>query len=65
MFILHILTDKMKKILAYVSPEAQPSFFDVIVGFDAGADAVVPYGGVDEDAIRELVYSATFTRHPG
>lgn len=54
----------MKKILAYVSPEEHASLFDVIVAHDAGADVVVPYHSMDPASVREIVYSATFTRHP-
>lgn len=55
----------MKKILAYVSPEKYASLFDVIVAYDAGVDVVVPCHSMDQESVREVVYSSTFTRHPG
>ena len=38
--------------------------FDRIVAFDGGADEVMSYGGVTEDAVRDLVHGAIFTRGP-
>jgi threonine dehydrogenase-like Zn-dependent dehydrogenase len=35
-----------------------------VVAFDAGADEVMSYGGVTEDAVRDLVHGAIFTRGP-
>ncbi len=54
----------MKKILAYLSPEKHPSFFDIIVAYDSGADVVVPYTQIGIDELRDLIYSATYTRSP-
>lgn len=35
-----------------------------MVAFDGGADEVMSYGGVAEDAVRDLVHGAIFTRGP-
>jgi len=55
---------KMKKILAYLSPEKYASLFDLVVGHDAGADVVVPYCNIAPDDVRDMVHSCIFTRHP-
>jgi hypothetical protein len=54
----------MKRILAYVSPEEHASLFDVMVAYDSGADAVIPYSSIGPKDVKEIVYSATFTRSP-
>ncbi|HKB11761.1 MAG TPA: NAD(P)-dependent methylenetetrahydromethanopterin dehydrogenase [Vicinamibacterales bacterium] len=38
--------------------------FDRIVALDGGADEVLSYGAVTEDAVRDLVHGAIFTRGP-
>jgi hypothetical protein len=38
--------------------------FDRVVAFDGGADEVMSYGGVTENAVRDLVHGAIFTRGP-
>jgi methylenetetrahydrofolate/methylenetetrahydromethanopterin dehydrogenase (NADP+) len=43
---------------------SQPSVFDRIVAYDAGADEVMSYGGVTADTVRDLVHGAIFTRGP-
>jgi hypothetical protein len=35
-----------------------------VVAYDGGADEVMSYGGVAEDAVRDLVHGAIFTRGP-
>src|SRR5690606_12664218 len=40
------------------------SAFDRVVGYDAGADAVLSYGDVQEGEARALVHGAIFTRGP-
>ncbi|MFH1788813.1 MAG: methylene-tetrahydromethanopterin dehydrogenase N-terminal domain-containing protein [Candidatus Altiarchaeota archaeon] len=54
----------MKKVLAYVTTDDKPSLFDLIVAYDSGADVVVPYCGLDEAEVEELVHNCVFTRHP-
>jgi hypothetical protein len=43
---------------------AHPSVFDRVVGYDGGADELLSYGSVTEDAVRDLVHGAIFTRGP-
>ncbi|HEX7088653.1 MAG TPA: NADP-dependent methylenetetrahydromethanopterin/methylenetetrahydrofolate dehydrogenase [Longimicrobiales bacterium] len=54
----------MKKLLLQLDADRHASAFDRIVGYDAGADAVLSYGGVLEDDVRALVHGAIFTRGP-
>ena len=52
----------MKKILVYISPEKYSSLFDLILGYDGGADIVVPYSDTGGEDIRDIVYSCVYTR---
>lgn len=52
----------MKKILVYISPERYSSLFDLILGYDSGADIVVPYAETNDEEIRDVVYSCVYTR---
>lgn len=52
----------MKKILIYISPEKYSSLFDLILGYDGGADIVVPYSDTGGEDIRDVVYSCVYTR---
>ena len=54
----------MRKLLLQLDSSPLPSVFDRVVAFDAGADEVMSYGGVVEDAVRDLVHGAIFTRGP-
>ena len=54
----------MRKLLLHLDSSAHPSAFDRIVALDAGADEVLSYGAVTEDAVRDLVHGAIFTRGP-
>ncbi len=54
----------MKKLLIQLDTSPHPSVFDRVVAFDGGADEVMSYGGVTEDAVRDLVHGAIFTRGP-
>jgi methylenetetrahydrofolate/methylenetetrahydromethanopterin dehydrogenase (NADP+) len=54
----------MRNLLLQLDSSPHPSVFDRVVALDAGADEVLSYGGVSEDAVRELVYGAIFTRGP-
>jgi hypothetical protein len=38
--------------------------FDQVVAYDAGADAVLSYGGVKPEMVRDKVHGAIFTRGP-
>lgn len=52
----------MKKILAYVTSDANPSLFDLVVAYDCEVDVVVPYTGMREDGIEEVIHNCVFTR---
>jgi methylenetetrahydrofolate/methylenetetrahydromethanopterin dehydrogenase (NADP+) len=54
----------MKKLLLQLDSSQHPSVFDRVVGYDGGADDILSYAGVTEDAIRDLVHGAIFTRGP-
>ena len=54
----------MKKLLIQLDSSPHPSVFDRVVAFDGGADEVMSYGGITEDAVRDLVHGAIFTRGP-
>lgn len=54
----------MKKVLLQLDPDRHPSAFDRIVAHDAGADAVLSYGGVAPADVTPLVHGAIFTRGP-
>jgi len=54
----------MRKLLLQLDTSPHPSVFDRVVALDAGADAVMSYGGVTVDAVRDFVHGAIFTRGP-
>jgi methylenetetrahydrofolate/methylenetetrahydromethanopterin dehydrogenase (NADP+) len=54
----------VRKLLLHLDSSPHPSAFDRIVALDAGADEVLSYGAVAEDAVRDLVHGAIFTRGP-
>jgi hypothetical protein len=54
----------MKKLLVQLDSSRLPSVFDRVVAFDGGADEVMSYGGVTDEAVRDLVHGAIFTRGP-
>jgi len=54
----------VRKLLLQLDTSPHPSAFDRIVALDAGADEVMSYGAVTEDAVRDLVHGAIFTRGP-
>jgi methylenetetrahydrofolate/methylenetetrahydromethanopterin dehydrogenase (NADP+) len=54
----------MKKLLLQFDPDRNPSAFDRIVAYDAGADEVLSYGGVTASDVTPLVHGAIFTRGP-
>jgi hypothetical protein len=52
----------VRKLLLQLDSSPHPSVFDRVVAYDGGADEVLSYGGVTEDAVRDLVHGAIFTR---
>ncbi len=49
-------------ILLQLDTDARPSVFDSIVAIDAGVDYLLPFGNVQPDMVRSLVYGTIFTR---
>jgi hypothetical protein len=54
----------VRNLLLQLDTSPNPSVFDRVVALDGGADEVMSYGGVTEDAVRDLVHGAIFTRGP-
>jgi methylenetetrahydrofolate/methylenetetrahydromethanopterin dehydrogenase (NADP+) len=54
----------MKKLLLQLDSSRLPSAFDRVVGYDAGADEVLSYGGIVPSDVRDLIYGLIFTRGP-
>ncbi len=54
----------VKKLLLQLDSSSSPSVFDRVVAYDGGADDTLSYGNVTEDAVRDLVHGAIFTRGP-
>jgi threonine dehydrogenase-like Zn-dependent dehydrogenase len=54
----------MKKLLLQLDSSRLPSVFDQVVAYDAGADAIMSYGGITEGDVRDLVHGCMFTRAP-
>jgi hypothetical protein len=52
----------MRKLLLQLDSSRMPSVFDQIVAYDAGADAIMSYGGVTEGDVRDLIHGCIFTR---
>ena len=50
------------KLLVQLDTDPQPSLFDRVVAFDAGADHVLSYGNVQVEQVHPLVHGAIFTR---
>jgi hypothetical protein len=55
----------MKKILLQLDSDRVPSVFDAITAYDAGAEVLLQYGGVEPREVRDLVHGAMFTRGVG
>jgi hypothetical protein len=53
-----------RKLLIQLDSDPQPSVFDRVVAYDAGADEVLSYSGVKPETVRDLVHGAIFTRGP-
>jgi len=54
----------MRKLLLQLDSSRVPSSFDQVVAYDAGADAIMSYGGVSEGDVRDLIHGCIFTRGP-
>ncbi len=53
-----------RKLLIQLDSDPQPSVFDQVVAYDAGADVVLSYGNVTVKTVRDKVHGAIFTRGP-
>jgi hypothetical protein len=58
------LTVDKRKLLIQLDSDPQPSVFDQVVAYDAGADVVLSYGSVTPELVRDKVHGAIFTRGP-
>jgi ribulose 1,5-bisphosphate synthetase/thiazole synthase len=56
------MSSAMRKLLLQLDSSRLPSVFDQIVAYDAGAEAIMSYGGVTEGDVRDLVHGCIFTR---
>jgi len=54
----------MRKLLLQLDSSRLPSVFDQVIAYDAGADAILSYGGVTETDVRDLIHGCIFTRGP-
>ena len=54
----------MKKLLFQLDTDPVPNTFDIVVAYDAGADHVVPLGGITPGNVGRLVEGVVFTRPP-
>ena len=54
----------MHRLLLQLDGDRQPSVFDAVVAYDAGADRLLRHGGVTADEVRALVHGVIFTRGP-
>jgi methylenetetrahydrofolate/methylenetetrahydromethanopterin dehydrogenase (NADP+) len=53
-----------KKLLFLLDTDPVPSAFDMVVGYDGGADHVIGYGGVTPESAAALVDGTIYTRGP-
>jgi hypothetical protein len=53
-----------RKLLIQLDSDPQPSVFDQVVAYDAGADVILSYGTVTLETVRDKVHGAIFTRGP-
>jgi methylenetetrahydrofolate/methylenetetrahydromethanopterin dehydrogenase (NADP+) len=54
----------MKRLLLLLDSDPMPNSYDIIVGYDGGADHIVSYGGIRPDNVGALIDGAVFTRGP-
>jgi len=58
------MVSAMRKLLLQLDSSRLPSVFDQVVAYDAGAEAIMSYGGVTEGDVRDLIHGCIFTRGP-
>jgi hypothetical protein len=54
----------MKRVLLLLDSDPIPNAYDIIVGYDGGADHIVNYGGISSGNVGPLIDGAVFTRGP-
>jgi methylenetetrahydrofolate/methylenetetrahydromethanopterin dehydrogenase (NADP+) len=54
----------MKRVLLLLDSDPIPNAYDIIVGYDGGADHIVSYGGMTPGNVGPLIDGAVFTRGP-
>ena len=54
----------MNKLLFQLDTDAIANAFDTVVGFDGGADHVIPKSGITPENVGAMVDGAIFTRSP-
>lgn len=54
----------MRNVLLHLDVDPIPSVFDQVVACDAGAEIVIPAGGVTQETVADLVHGIVFTRDP-
>jgi methylenetetrahydrofolate/methylenetetrahydromethanopterin dehydrogenase (NADP+) len=54
----------MKRVLLLFDSDPIPNSFDIIVGYDGGADHIVSYSGMTAGKVGPLIDGAIFTRAP-
>jgi methylenetetrahydrofolate/methylenetetrahydromethanopterin dehydrogenase (NADP+) len=52
----------MRNLLLQLDSSRLPSVFDQVVAYDGGADAIMSYGGVTPEDVRDLIHGCIFTR---
>jgi methylenetetrahydrofolate/methylenetetrahydromethanopterin dehydrogenase (NADP+) len=52
----------MKRLLLLLDSDPMPNAYDIIVGYDGGADHIVSYGGITPGNVGPLIDGAVFTR---
>jgi hypothetical protein len=52
----------MKRLLLLLDSDPMPNAYDIIVGYDGGADHIVSYGSITPDNVGALIDGAVFTR---
>jgi hypothetical protein len=52
----------MKRVLLLLDSDPIPNVYDIIVGYDGGADQIVSYGGITPGNVSPLIDGAVFTR---
>ena len=52
----------MKSIMLLLDTDKHPTPFDILMAYDSGFDAIIPYEEVEPDDVRDIVQDAMFSR---